>query len=94
MLTTGIQYSPTPLSVLQENPLQSDIGTYSLLRRSAHRSGVSISVLKKQKSERNSQQVGPFLKTLTQKIKLPNLNRSQYASLNVSNNVTSKRTIE
>ena len=65
-----------------------------MFRRSEHGSGVSISVIKKQKSARGSQQIGPYLKSFTQRIKLPNLNRSQYASLGKSVNATPKRALE
>ena len=92
------QFSPTPLSILQENPRSETI--QSLLRQSARGSNVSVPrVAVNNDSSKsnlanttiyhgyqniNSRTLGPYLKTFTQRIKLPNLNRSVYSSQNAT----------
>ena len=95
MMTTGIQYSPTPLSVLQENPLKSEIGAHSLLRQSQRDSTVSITIKHQKQGSMRHSTIGPYLKSFTQRIKLPNLNRSTYAKkLTNSLAASPNRTIE
>ena len=61
--TTGQHYTPTPLSVLQENG-GSGLGTHSLLRNSLHDSEVSVDRLqiKQQESSGQNSIGGPYLR--------------------------------